>query len=43
MKYRLLLGSLLAACNNCHVAVKHEFIKVLVPTGNPFNQSFATK
>jgi hypothetical protein len=34
---------LLAACNNCHVAVKHEFIKVVVPTGNPFNQSFATK
>jgi hypothetical protein len=34
---------LLAACNNCHVAVKHEFVKVVVPTGNPFNQSFATK
>lgn len=32
-----------AACNNCHVAVKHEFIKITVPTGNPFNQSFATK
>lgn len=34
---------LLAACNNCHVAVKHEFVKVVVPTTNPFNQSFATK
>ncbi|MCI0452606.1 MAG: hypothetical protein L0Z51_09510 [Candidatus Latescibacteria bacterium] len=33
----------LAACNNCHVAVKHEFVKVIAPTGNPFNQSFATK
>lgn len=32
-----------AACNNCHIAVKHEFIKITVPTGNPFNQSFATK
>ena len=32
-----------AACNSCHVAVKHEFIKITVPTGNPFNQSFATK
>jgi len=33
----------LASCNNCHVAVKHEFIKITTPTGNPFNQSFATK
>jgi hypothetical protein len=33
----------LAACNNCHVAAKHEFVKVVAPTGNPFNQSFATK
>ena len=32
-----------AACNSCHVATKHEFIKVTAPTGNPFNQSFAMK
>ncbi|HXV15044.1 MAG TPA: hypothetical protein VEC56_12630 [Candidatus Krumholzibacteria bacterium] len=33
----------LAACNSCHVAAKHEYVKVVAPTGNPFNQSFATK
>jgi hypothetical protein len=33
----------LTACNTCHVAVKHEFVKIVAPTGNPFNQSFATK
>lgn len=34
---------LIAACNNCHVAAKHEYVTIVVPTGNPFNQSFATK
>ena len=34
---------LVAACNSCHVATKHEFVKIVPPTGNPFNQSFATK
>jgi hypothetical protein len=33
----------LAACNSCHVAVKDEFVKIVPPTSNPFNQSFATK
>jgi hypothetical protein len=33
----------LTACNSCHTAVKHEFVKIVVPTSNPFNQSFATK
>ncbi len=32
-----------AACNSCHVAVKHEFVKITAPSSNPFNQSFATK
>lgn len=36
-------GKYLEACNNCHVAVKHEFVKIVAPTTNPFNQSFATK
>lgn len=27
----------------CHVAVKHEFVKIAAPSGNPFNQTFATK
>jgi hypothetical protein len=33
----------LAACNGCHQAVQHPFVKIVAPTGNPFNQSFATK
>jgi hypothetical protein len=33
----------IAACNSCHLAVKHEFVKIVAPSGNPFNQSFATK
>jgi hypothetical protein len=33
----------LAACNGCHQAVQHPFVKLVAPTGNPFNQSFATK
>jgi hypothetical protein len=36
-------GTLVTSCNNCHIASKHEFIKITVPTGNPFNQSFATQ
>ena len=36
-------SSLIAACNTCHVAVKKEFVKILVPTSNPFNQSFGPK
>jgi hypothetical protein len=33
----------LAACNGCHQAAQHPFVKIVAPTGNPFNQSFATK
>ena len=30
-----------AACNVCHVATQHAFIKIGVPTASPFsNQSF---
>ncbi len=34
---------LVAACNSCHVATEHAFVKITVPTHNPFNQTFATK
>jgi hypothetical protein len=33
----------LAACNSCHVATKHEFVRIVAPASNPFNQTFATK
>ena len=36
-------STLVTSCNNCHIAAKHEFVKITVPTGNPFNQSFATQ
>jgi hypothetical protein len=35
------LGALVAACNDCHAAAGHAFIRVEVTTANPFNQSFA--
>jgi hypothetical protein len=35
------LGELVAACNDCHAAAGHAFIRVEVSTANPFNQSFA--
>jgi hypothetical protein len=35
------LGELVAACNGCHAAAGHGFIRVEVTTMNPFNQSFA--
>jgi hypothetical protein len=31
------------ACNTCHTATKHEFVRIAVPASNPFNQSFAPK
>lgn len=34
------LGELVAACNDCHAAAGHGFIRVEVTTANPFNQSF---
>lgn len=36
-------STLITSCNNCHTAGKHAFVKITVPKGNPFNQSFATK
>lgn len=33
----------LSACNACHESAQHPFVKIVPPTGNPFNQSFATK
>ena len=35
------LGELVDACNACHAATAHGFIRVEVTTSNPFNQSFA--
>ena len=35
------LGDLVTACNACHAAAGHGFIRVEVTTANPFNQSFA--
>ena len=31
---------LLNACNQCHEATQHGFIRIIAPTNNPFNQSF---
>ena len=36
-------SNLLNACNTCHSATKHEFVKIVVPASNPFNQSFSPK
>jgi hypothetical protein len=35
------LDELVAACNDCHAAAGHAFIRVEVTSANPFNQSFA--
>jgi len=35
------LAALIAACNACHAAAGHGFIRVEVGTANPFHQSFA--
>lgn len=32
--------ALLKACNQCHNATQHGFIRLVVPTNNPFNQDF---
>ena len=34
-------NNVVTACNNCHIATQHAFVKIVTPTGNPFNQSFA--
>ncbi|MCW1925670.1 hypothetical protein OKA05_24140 [Luteolibacter arcticus] len=35
------LNGVIAACNQCHVATQHGFIKITAGTGtNPFNQDF---
>ena len=36
-------SNLVNACNTCHAAAQHEFVKIAVPTSNPFNQSFSPK
>jgi hypothetical protein len=38
---KLRLGELVAACNDCHTAAGHGFIRVELTTANPFSQSFA--
>lgn len=35
-------GELVTACNACHAATEHGFIRIVVPTGNPYpSQDFA--
>ncbi len=36
-------SGLINACNTCHTAAKHDFVKIVVPAANPFNQSFSPK
>ncbi len=36
-------GRYLDACNGCHAAAGHPFVKIVAPSSNPFNQSFETK
>ena len=33
--------SVIESCNRCHNATQHGYLKILVPTTNPFNQNFA--
>ena len=33
----------LSACNQCHNATQHGFIRLTVPSTNPFNQDFSRK
>jgi hypothetical protein len=35
------LGQVVDACNACHAAADHDFIRVELTTENPFSQSFA--
>jgi hypothetical protein len=36
------MNAIVQACNACHIATQHGFIRITVGTGvNPFNQSFA--
>ena len=35
------LANVITACNSCHAAAGHAFIRVEVTTANPFNQSFS--
>ncbi len=34
-------GEMLKACNQCHTATEHGFIKIMERSDNPFMQSFA--
>jgi hypothetical protein len=33
--------ALIGACNDCHGAADREYIEIVVPSGNPFNQTFS--
>jgi len=37
------IRGLVAACNTCHAAAGHAFIRVELTSANPFNQSFAAE
>jgi hypothetical protein len=35
--------SLISACNDCHGAANHEFVAIVPPVANPFNQTFSPR
>ena len=34
-------AKLIDSCNDCHAATEHEYVKIIVPTANPFNQTLS--
>jgi hypothetical protein len=36
-QFRRAYADLVAACNRCHVAAQHGFVKITIPTSNPFS------
>lgn len=40
--FRNAYAGLTAACNACHVTAQHDFVHIVIPSGNPFpDQSFS--
>jgi hypothetical protein len=35
-QFRIAYTALNSACNSCHVAAEHDFVKIAVPVSNPF-------
>lgn len=40
--FKAAYGGLTAACNACHVAAHHGFIRIMVPTANPYTDQNLT-